>query len=224
MAERGVVRKYIYIWEVPVRLAHWGIFASIVILVFTGSYIHYPFINVTSIEQPYLMGVMRTIHYITGTIFMFFVLLRIYWFFIGNEYASWRGSYSPFNKKDIKLYIDYIKYYILLKKDVPHVLGHNPVAFSAYCVLYILFVLQIITGFALWGLYHQNGIAYQLFGWIFSIVNIQWARFYHYILIFLVGGFFINHIYSAVLFDFKTQSGEISAIFAGWKPLREDKK
>ena len=104
MAERGVVRKYIYVWEVPVRLAHWGIFASIVILVFTGSYIHYPFINVTSIEQPYLMGVMRTIHYITGTIFMFFVLLRIYLFFIGNEYASWRGSYSPFNKKDIKLY------------------------------------------------------------------------------------------------------------------------
>jgi len=36
--------------------------------------------------------------------------------------------------------------------------------------------------------------------------------------------FFINHIYSAVLFDFKTQSGEISAIFSGWKPLREDNK
>jgi len=41
---------------------------------------------------------------------------------------------------------------------------------------------------------------------------------------FLIGGFFINHIYSAVLFDFKTQSGEISAIFSGWKPLREDNK
>lgn len=224
MDRKCAARKYIYVWEVPVRLAHWGIFFSIVILVFTGSYIHYPFINVMSIEQPYLMGIMRAIHYVTGTIFMFFVLLRIYWFLIGNEYSSWRGLYSPFSKKHLKMYIDYIKYYIFLKKDVPHTMGHNPVAVAAYFVLYILFVLQIITGYALWGLYHQNGLAFQLFGWIFSIVDLQWTRFYHYIVMFFIGGFFINHIYSAVLFDFKTQSGEISAIFAGWKPLRCNKK
>ena len=224
MERKCAARRYIYVWEVPVRVAHWGIFFSIIVLVFTGSYIHYPFINITSVEQPYLMGIMRAIHYITGTIFMFFVLLRFYWSIVGNRYASWRSIYSPFRSKDIKLFIDYVKYYIFLKKDVPPTIGHNPVAFTAYIVLYTLFILQIISGFALWGLYHQNGLAYQLFGWIFSIVNLQWVRFYHYIVMYLIAGFFINHIFSAVLFDFKTQSGEISAIFAGWKPQREEEK
>jgi Ni/Fe-hydrogenase 1 B-type cytochrome subunit len=188
----------------------------------TGVYIHLPFISVYGYETPYLMGILRAIHYIIGTIFMFCVLLRIYWFIIGNNYASFRGMYNPFSKKDWKLYFDYIKYYIFLKKDVPHVLGHNPVAVSAYIVLFLLFIFQIISGFALWGLYHQTGVAVILFGWVFSLVDIQWVRFYHYIFMYLVAGFFINHIFSAVLFDFKTQSGEISAIFAGWKPLRRD--
>ncbi|MDY6821355.1 MAG: Ni/Fe-hydrogenase, b-type cytochrome subunit [Deferribacterota bacterium] len=222
MAEYCAVRRYVYVWEVPIRIAHWGIFFSIIVLSFTGIYIHHPFINVAGIEQPYLMGWMRTIHYITGAIFMFFVLLRIYWFIISGRYGSLKSFVSSIDKKHFKIFLDYVKYYAFLKKDPPHVIGHNPLAIVAYFILYILFIFQIITGFALWGLYDQNGLSYELFGWVFSVVNIQWIRFYHFILMFFIAGFFINHIYSAVLFDFRTQSGEISAIFAGWKPLRNE--
>ncbi|MCX8084490.1 MAG: cytochrome b/b6 domain-containing protein, partial [Calditerrivibrio sp.] len=88
-------------------------------------------------------------------------------------------------------------------------------------VLFNIFILQILTGFALWAQANPDSLLYTLTGWIFSIASNQWVRFFHYLVMFLIGGFVINHLYSAVLFDFKTQSGEISSIFSGWKPQRD---
>ena len=218
------VTRFIYVWEGPVRVSHWLNFICIIILSVTGAYIHYPFIQVTGgTTTPYVMGWFRFAHYLTGMIFILSILVRALWFFIGGAQSSFRGIPSIFKKNDRKTFFAYLKYYIFLRKNVPHTLGHNPVAVAAYIVLFTLFILQIITGLALWAQYNPNGLLYSMFGWVFGMVSNQSARFYHYILMYFIGGFVINHIYSAVIFDFKTRSGEISSIFSGWKPERVGK-
>jgi len=214
-------RRYVYVWEGPVRISHWLNFFCIIFLSITGVYIHYPFVTACSLSNaPYIMGIVRYAHYLVGVIFAFSVILRLFWLFMGNYYSSWKSFSNPFKKEDRKIFWGYFKYYIFLERNPPHVLGHNPVALVAYIVLFNLFILQIITGFALWSQADPNSTMYAITGWIFNFVSNQWVRFYHYIFMFLVAGFVINHIYSAVIFDFKSQSGEISSIFSGWKPER----
>ncbi len=33
----------VYVWELPVRLVHWGLVITLVVLTITGSYMHDPF-------------------------------------------------------------------------------------------------------------------------------------------------------------------------------------
>jgi len=218
------VERYVYVWEGPVRTSHWLYFLCIIILSFTGYYIHNPFISSPVSTSAYVMGMTRYIHYLTGIIFTISILIRILWFFVGNNYSNWRSlkCLNPFDKDALYVIISYIRYYTFTGKKTPHTLGHNPVALLAYLGVFVLFILQVFTGFALWGQADPNSLMYSLTGWIFPIISNQWIRFFHYIVMFLIGGFFINHIYSAVLFDLKTQSGEISSIFSGWKPKRRD--
>ncbi len=46
-------------------------------------------------------------------------------------------------KKALKIRL---AFYLFLRRNAPAVVGHNPLAGSAYMILLILFVLQIITG------------------------------------------------------------------------------
>ncbi|MEF3254404.1 MAG: Ni/Fe-hydrogenase, b-type cytochrome subunit [Deferribacterales bacterium] len=215
-------KRFVYVWEGPVRITHWINVFSIIILSLTGYYIHKPFIVThDSYYAPYIMGNVRYIHYLTGVIFSISVLIRLYWLFVGNQFASWRSFANPFKKEDRRILFSWLKYYTFLEKNPIHTLGHNPVALMAYIVLFNLFIFQIISGFALWAQANPDSTLYALTSWIFYFGGNQWIRFFHHLVMFLIWGFFINHIYSAVLSDFKTQSGEISSIFAGWKPQRD---
>lgn len=116
-------KRFIYVWEGPVRITHWVNVFSIIILSITGYYIHNPFIDVHDMYYPpYIMGTVRYIHYLTGIIFAVSVIIRLYWLFVGNRYASWHSFANPFNKKDRKILMSYFKYYIFLEKNPPHTL------------------------------------------------------------------------------------------------------
>src|ERR1700687_2137557 len=80
----------VYVWELPVRVSHWFIFLPIVVLSFTGYYIHNPFIVAKS-STTYLMATMRFIHVVAGFVFLSAFLLRLYWFFKGNSWSNWRA-------------------------------------------------------------------------------------------------------------------------------------
>lgn len=213
-------RRFLYIWEGPLRIVHWVNFFSIIILSATGYFIHDPFMS--SAQNAYIMGNVRYIHYLFGIIFSVNLLFRIYGFLVGNYFASWRGIPNPFNARDRKNFWAFIRFYTFTGKDTPHLLGHNPVAFCAYTLLFALFILQMLSGFALWAQNDPGSSLYAVTGWIFGLVSNQWVRWFHFLVMFLIGGFVINHIYSVVLFDFKSKSGEVSSIFSGWKPDRRD--
>lgn len=215
-------RGFVYVWEGPIRITHWVNVTSIIVLIITGLYIHYPFVKHNPVDTPYMMGTTRYIHYITGMIFASSVLVRFIWAFLGNKYASIKTFYNPFNKEDRKYIISYLKYYMFLERKPKHVLTHNPMAQYAYIGIFIVFLFQIFSGFALWSQVAPDSGFYAFFGSIFAVMSNQWVRYIHYFTIFIIAIFLMAHLYAAVLVDFRTHAGDISSIFSGWKADIED--
>jgi len=210
-------RGFVYVWEAPIRITHWVNVISIIVLIMTGLYIHYPFVRPNPVDAPYMMGNVRYIHYVTAFIFTASFLVRLWWAFAGNRYAHIKTFYNPFNKQDRKYIISYLKYYMFLEHKPKHVLTHNPMAQYAYIFIFLVFAFQILSGFALWAQADPNGTLYSIFGFMFSIMSNQWLRYLHFFSIFIIGVFLMAHLYAAVLVDFRTHAGDISSIFSGWK-------
>ena len=80
----------VYVWQMPVRIAHWAIVFSIVALSATGLYIAHPFISAPGeASKHFVMGWMRTVHLGASIVFGVATLLRIVWMFMGAEEARW---------------------------------------------------------------------------------------------------------------------------------------
>src|SRR3974377_2221778 len=77
-----------YIWQLPVRITHWVTGVCITVLFLSGLYIGTPIL--TSSGEPanhFLMGRIRQIHFAAANIFVISFLVRILWFWAGNNYA-----------------------------------------------------------------------------------------------------------------------------------------
>ncbi len=218
--------KRVYVWELPVRLTHWLNATAIVVLSVTGFYIGFPFIFSPPYSPPtefLVMSIMRFIHMVAAYIFTISFLIRIYWFFVGNQYARW-GDYIPLNRKAWSDIIDDVKFYLFMKKELHHRAGHHALAAFTYLALFFFYLLEIITGFLLSSMSHH--------GWVYR-VQVEWflpylpaqtqtLRLYHHLFMWGVIFFAIVHIYIAWVIDMKERNGIISSIFSGHKILEVD--
>ena len=59
----------VYVWQLPVRLVHWALVITLVVLSITGSYMHYPYL-VAYGRRAWVMGRMRFIHELSGFFLM----------------------------------------------------------------------------------------------------------------------------------------------------------
>ncbi len=212
--------RRIYVWEVPVRAVHWTIFLSIVILSFTGYYLHNPFIVVRG-QGGYFLATMRFIHEVTAFVFTMAFLIRIYWAFVGNKYARW-SAFIPTTRRQLRSIVDMLKYYLFLRWRAPSEVGHNSLAALAYVGIYVLFLIQILTGFALYSNDVGTGIWHTLFSWLPGVVNIQTQREIHFFIMFMLIGFTIHHIYSSWLVSREKRNGTLDSIFSGYKYVTEE--
>ena len=92
--------KRVMVWEAPVRFFNWLNVLAVVVLTVTGFLIANPPAILSSAEATNLhtFGVIRFIHFIAAYLFFFVMILRIYWAFAGNQFASWK-AFWPFHKK-----------------------------------------------------------------------------------------------------------------------------
>jgi Ni/Fe-hydrogenase 1 B-type cytochrome subunit len=210
------MRVRVYVWELPVRIIHWVNFFALLVLCFTGFYIGDPFVIVRGTDA-YLTGTIRAVHYIAGYVFLFSFLFRLYWFFVGNEYARWR-AFLPLNRADFRMIWDMLKYYLFLRWRPVSTVGHTHLATLAYLFVYFLFLVQIVTGFALYSV-GQGGFWAVAFGWVLTLGN-QVVRLIHHCVMWLLIGFIIHHIYSAVLLDIEEGNGLVASIFDGYKFIK----
>ena len=217
--EKGIVS--LYVWELPVRITHWVIFLSIVVLTFTGYYLYDPFIIARG-NRVFLMGTMRFVHEVAGFVFIAAFLVRAYWFFMGNKWARWR-QFLPIGRRRWNEFWSQLGYYLFLRRKPPFVIGHNPLAGATYTVIYFLILVEILTGLALYN--HILGSKWLGFfiDWLPWLISIRYLRAIHFFIMLALWAFFIHHVYSAVLIGLEERSGLVGSIFSGYKFFPERK-
>ncbi|MEJ2199942.1 MAG: Ni/Fe-hydrogenase, b-type cytochrome subunit [Desulfuromonadaceae bacterium] len=205
-----------YVWEWPVRVTHWVNVLSILVLSVTGFYIGDPFVSVPS-SSAYVMGWMRFIHLVFAYVFTISVLSRLLWACFANRHASWRAFFPLLFKEGREGAWQMFRYYTFTSPKITYEVGHNALAATAYSGVMVLYLVQIITGFALYGLFAPAGLMNGLFAPLNALVGLQWVRLIHHLIMWLLIGFSIHHVYSAWLMDIKERNGTMSSIFGGCK-------
>ncbi len=205
-----------YIWELPVRCCHWINVVSIVVLSVTGFFIGRPY-SFASSASDFTMGWIRFIHFTAAYLFTVSVISRTIWAFIGNKYSGWRAFFPLATVQGREKSVKMLRYYLLIDKQVPETIGHNPLATSAYVVLFGLYSVMILTGFSLYAEHAPLSPMHRALAFMYSLFSDQGMRFTHHISMWFILGFVVNHIYSAWLMDIKEHGGEISSMFSGYK-------
>ena len=208
----------VYVWEFPVRLTHWTIALSIVLLAATGIYIGNPFLTVAGeATDHFVTGTIRVIHFYAAIAFALAVVARVAWMFMGNRYARWR-QFLPIEKDRRKGILETLQFYLFLRRDPPPVAGHNPLAGAAYLVVFGLYFMEILTGLTMYAASAPVGSPFRAFSVLMPIFGgLQSARFLHHVVMWLILGFVAHHIWSSIEVSMVERNGTIESIVTGYK-------
>jgi Ni/Fe-hydrogenase 1 B-type cytochrome subunit len=213
----------VYVWEWPVRLAHWSAVASIAVLAVTGIYIGNPLLVVRGpAGQNFLMGTMKVVHSYAAILFTLAVLSRIIWAFRGNHFARW-DKFIPVKRRRRRGLVQALRFYLFQLRKPPGFIGHNPLAGFTYTFVFLLYLVQIVTGFTLYGASAAAGSHMHVFRHLLPLLGgLQTVRLVHHGVMWLLIGFAIHHVYSAVLMSQIEANGTTESIFSGYKFVHKD--
>ncbi len=220
--EESIGSQPIYVWELPVRVTHWLIVISIMVLAATGLYIHGPFLVPSDpIEASKRMADARFWHEIFAIIFSISVAVRFYWGFVGNSFSSW-SQIIPHRREQFHYMGEMAKYYAGRRRHPVPYAGHNHLAGLAYTIVSVGLFAQVVSGLLLFGWIMPSGPFHLLFGWGNAVPfgGIQTVRLLHNVLTFLFIAVMIHHVYSAILIDIEERNGVLSSMFSGYKNIR----
>ncbi|MGB9508433.1 MAG: Ni/Fe-hydrogenase, b-type cytochrome subunit, partial [Candidatus Acidiferrum sp.] len=213
LPETGLVRTYV--WEKPVRISHWLMFFAFVSLSFTGLYMHRPFLLAVG-REPFLMAKMRFVHVVSGFVLIAAIALRAYWFFKGNFWARW-SSYVPIHREQWQGMGSMLEFYLFMRFSPGHRVGHNPLAAFSYVIIYLLIVVEILTGLVLYSQVLGNSVLHRFTDWLPLLIAPSYLRLIHYSLTFVFFAFVMFHVYASVLVSLEEENGLLDSIFSGWK-------
>lgn len=214
----GHLRVPVYVWELPVRIAHWLIFLSIAILSVTGIYMGRPFLVVPGEARfHFVMGTIKAIHFWAAFVFLAAIVMRVVWMFTGNRFAGW-DRFIPLRHQRWRGVLPTLKYYLFMRREPPQHVGHNPLAGLTYTVVYGLFFFQALSGLALYGMSSHVGSPLRMFAALLpALGGAQTARYLHHIVMWLLWGFAAHHVWSAILVAVEERNGLVDSIFSGTK-------
>lgn len=219
----------VYIYEAPIRIWHLINALAIVVLAVTGYLIGSPLPSLSGeASAHFLMGYIRFIHFSAGYVLAVFMILRIYWAFVGNSHARqiflppvfdlawWAGVFHE------------LRWYLFLAKEPRKYIGHNPLATLIMHFVFVWGILfMITTGFAMYG--EGAGMQswqFRLFSsWIIPLFGqSQDVHTYHHLVMWAIVIFAMIHIYAAVREDIMSRQSIISSMISGWRQFKDDRK
>lgn len=137
--------KFYPVWDRTTRIFHWLNVLCIIGLVAVGvAILNGKTLGVSSDGKLLL----KTVHVYIGYVFALNLSWRLIWGFIGNKFARW-NAVLPLGKA----YLQSLKVYMAGAKSgaTPQYLGHNPIAKLMLVFLFILLIMQTLTGLVLAG-------------------------------------------------------------------------
>ncbi len=149
-------------------------------------------------------------------------LVRIYWAFVGNSFSRW-NNYLPLTRRQWRGILDTTKVDVFLLSPKPvYDIGHNSLAALTYFGVFLLFILQTVTGMAMYCVASDN-----IFAPFFSEVLLQLGGFFvvrqvHHIAMWAFILFTIAHVYLVFYHDYIERNGIASSIIGGWKFVNEE--
>lgn len=215
----GEVLEPVYVWDLVVRATHWLIVVSMLVLVVTGIYIGRPFLSSAGPAYGrFVMGWVKVVHYYGSIVFTLAVAARIVWMFTGPRWARW-NQFVPTTKQRLRDMVGTFLFYVLIKPKPPEAVGHNPLAGATYIAVFGLYLVLIFTGFALYSVNAHTSymkfweVLMPLFG------GAAGARWLHHVVMWLLIGFGVHHVFSAVLMSRVEKNGTVESIVSGYKFL-----
>ncbi|WP_350454612.1 cytochrome b/b6 domain-containing protein [Slackia heliotrinireducens] len=178
----------------PFRITHWINLVAMIVLIFSGCIIHFPFI-------PGIMGVCRGLHIFFGFVLFINCLVRVILAFV-VESAPTAGTRKTV--KDYKTWLpqadnkhqgpEWIKYYLFMRKTHPLSAKLGVPQKISYLLIPILIIAMFITGICIWTPTASSGFCQALLNGIGGPMNM---RILHYFLMFGFLIFMCIHIYLA---------------------------
>lgn len=211
-----------YVWEAPVRVWHWMIAIAIPVLLATGFFIAWPYASVQGEATfGFLMGRVRQIHFIGGYVLLAAFMVRVYWFFAGNNYAR-SGFPFVWRKTWWKALYEQAFEYLTIRIESRFV-GHNQLG----ALSYLMFIgalggFEIVTGFAMYGESNPGGFWSTLCGWVIPMMGGSYqVHQWHHGAAWAFLAFIMIHIYIVVLDSIFLDNGMVGSIFTGRKYVRK---
>ncbi|PPK62130.1 Ni/Fe-hydrogenase, b-type cytochrome subunit [Malaciobacter marinus] len=223
-----MIKKH-YEFSFWLRVTHWVRAIAIIVLTASGFYIAYPFIAPAhNGGEPvnFLNALFRSWHVIFGFLLISVTIGKFYLFFFDKQSKVERASFKDFINP--KVWINQIKYYLLIGKH-PHGKGvYNPLQFMAYVGVYGAIILISLTGLILYiHVYHQGmgGMLYDILRPVEAMFGgLAWVRQLHHIAMWIFIIFLPIHIYLAVFNSVYGKSGAMDSIFSGYRWVKKKDK
>jgi len=202
-----------YEWNLSYRIEHWVRVIAIAVLVFTGFYIHRPFI--AGGPGSFLMTWMKFFHSVAAYALVLGLVIRIYMAFNSTFKKDW----EEFRLRNLKNFPEMIGYYLFIKGSHREYKKYNPLEALEYLFFGALIVFAAFTGAALY-----KGMA---FGFINAEASFRWVntllggesytRIWHFLTMWVFIIFAGVHVYMALLQSAVNKDRTFMSIFTGYK-------
>jgi len=210
------------------RFNHWIRVVTMLVLVVTGFYIANPFLTPYVNNEPtnFMNALWRFWHIVFGFVLIASTMVKSYLFIFDRHSRNERMSFFDFINP--RVWIQQIKYYMLIGVH-PESRGiYNPLQFIAYFTIFVTLFVISLTGLILhMHVYHEG-----LGGMIFDLLRpievlmggLAAVREIHHITMWIFLLFIPIHIYMAVFNSIYGKSGAMDAIFSGYTWHKKKKK
>ncbi len=227
------------VWDATTRWFHWINVLCIIGLIAIGVVIlNAKVLGLTNDGKVTL----KVVHVWIGYLFVVNLLWRFIWAFIGNHYARWREIIPGGDGywRSLRSYVA-----SLASGQPQQYLGHNPLARLSVFVLFLLLVIQAVSGLVLAGTdIFYPPIGAWIAGWVAApgmdpammkpysphmYDEAAWESMRafrklfittHYYSFYVIAVMIVVHIAAVVITELKEGGGIVSAMFTGRKVLR----
>ena len=221
-------KKAYVVFSLWLRIFHWTMVLSVTALFWTGLYIGDPgFSALTGHVEPtyavdawFSMKTIRRIHFIAGFILAFSFIFRI----AGAIYNRGDRLLPRFNQKRYWYGLrETTLHYLMIPQKHEHHWLRNSLARTAYAAVYLLFIAEITTGFAMYAMVTPNSWMAVLFSPVIALLGGEYnVHIVHHYIAWCFLFFTIVHVYMSFREDVMEESGEVSSMVSGMKYYAHD--